>query len=115
MSNVEKFEELLRTDEALQAKLRAAGEAYEGDWSDERAVFDAVIAPLAEEEGVPFSFDEVSEYVQAGAELSDEDLDAVAGGKHGCLIVGTGGTGACSTEYAGAIACKVVGAGFFEM
>ena len=54
MSNAEKFEELLRSNEELQAKLKAAAEAFEGDMTDEAAVFDAVIAPLATEAGVPF-------------------------------------------------------------
>ena len=80
MSNAKKFEELLRSDEALQAKLR---DAFDGDKADERAVFDAVVVPLAAEAGLPFSSDErksLAELAREGAELSDEELEAVAGG-----------------------------------
>jgi iron complex transport system substrate-binding protein len=58
MSNVMKFEELLRSSEELQAKLRSATEAFAGDKTDEQAVFEAIIAPLAEEAGLPFTYDE---------------------------------------------------------
>ena len=56
-ANVERFEELLRTDEALRAKLDEATAAYAGDPADEKALFEAVIAPLAAELGLPFSFE----------------------------------------------------------
>ena len=36
VENVGKFEELLRSDEGLQAKLREATEAYQGDRADGR-------------------------------------------------------------------------------
>ena len=45
--NASKFEKLLREDEALRAKMEAAFKAFEGDTSDEKAVFDATVAPLA--------------------------------------------------------------------
>ena len=45
MSNVQKFEELLSSDEALQAKMRELVDAYNGDGGDERAFFEAVMAP----------------------------------------------------------------------
>ena len=48
VENVGKFEELLRSDEGLQAKLREATEAYQGDRADGRAIFEAVLAPLAQ-------------------------------------------------------------------
>ena len=116
MSNVERFEELLRSDEGLQAKLRAATDAYEGDRSDERAVFDAVVAPLAAEAGLPFAFEEAKAAAEDGATLSDAELDAVAGG--GCFIFGLGGgsdgANACSDKSSGAGACAGVGVGFLS-
>lgn len=112
MSNVEKFEELLRSSEELQARLRAATEAYEGDKADERAVFDAVVAPLAAEAGLPFTYEEGAEYAASGKGLSDAELDAVAGGGAFCFILGVGErVDACVTEYLGANACEVVGVG----
>ena len=47
MSNFEKFEELLRGDEALQAKLQELAASFEGDKTDEQAVFEATIGKLA--------------------------------------------------------------------
>ena len=116
MSNIEKFEELLRTDEDLQAKLRAAQDAFEGDAADESAVFDAIIAPLAASLDLPFTFEELKKYAKDGAEISTGDLDAIAGGSF-CFIVGGSeygnGTGACSgNEAVGATACYFLGVGF---
>ena len=115
MSNIEKFEELLRTDEDLQAKLRAAQEAFEGDAADEDAVFDAIIAPLAASLDLPFTFEELKEHAENGAEISDDNLDAIAGGSF-CFIIGGSeygnGTGACSGDEAvGATACFFLGVG----
>ena len=87
MSNVEKFEELLRSDEGLQAKLRAATEAYAGDTSDEQAFFDAVLAPIAAEAALPFTYDEVVA-AKDDEELDDAELDAVASGTGYCIFIG---------------------------
>lgn len=40
--NASEFEKLLREDEALQARLQAALKAFDGDKSDEKAVFERV-------------------------------------------------------------------------
>ena len=110
MSNVEKFEELLRSDEELQAKLRDASEAFGGDKTDERAVFEAVVAPLAAEAGLPFTFEEGKEFTAEGVELTDEELDAVAGG--GCYVAGYNSepsADACWDYEFGANACDGLG------
>ena len=118
MTNREKFEDLLRSDEGLQAKLRAATEAFEGDTADERAVFDALIAPLAAEAGLPFTFEEATEPATTGRELSDAELDAVAGGYNACVVIGGGeeleDPGACIDKFFGAGACKYIGVGFIH-
>ena len=113
MSNAEKFEELLRSDEALQEKLRAATEAWEGDVSDEHAVFDALVAPLAAEVGLPFAFEEAREYAE-NEELTLDDLNEAAGGRSGCFIFGFGGgtpTACKGSERSGATACDGLGMG----
>ena len=115
MSNVEKFEELLRTDEGLQAQLRAAQDAFTGDLADEKDVFDSIIAPLAASLDLPFSFDELQEYVAGGEEIPSDDLNAVTGGSF-CFILGGSeygnGTGACAGDEAvGATACYFLGVG----
>ena len=115
MSNVQKFEELLSSDEALQAKMRELVDAYNGDGGDERAFFEAVMAPLSQEAGLPFTFEEGVQYVSSERELNDAELDAVAGGS-GCWLIG-GSNGpdadACSEDVYGANACAYVGVGFY--
>ena len=86
LENVARFEELLRTDEALKAKLDAAAAAFEGEATDE-AVFEAVIAPLAAEAGLPFTYAEGKEGFSA-KELADSELEAVAGGGGFCYLIG---------------------------
>ena len=92
LENVGKFEDLLRTDEALQAKLCEAREAFGAEGADERAIFETLIAPLAAEAGLPFTFEEGKGFVVEGTELSDEELDAVSGGGawESPLCTGTG-------------------------
>ncbi|MCR4870012.1 MAG: hypothetical protein K5859_01780 [Atopobiaceae bacterium] len=85
--NAVKFIELLKSDAELQAKLREATAAYEGP-KDEKAVFEAVVAPLAEQAGLSFNYDEAIAAASAGRDLSDEELGAVAGGTGYCYVVG---------------------------
>ena len=92
----------------MQAKLRVASESFEGAKSDERVYFDAVVAPLAAEAGLPFTYDEARALVEEDSELSDDSLDAVAGGS--CIVLGLGErTGACMGEYFGATGCFGIG------
>ena len=123
MSNIKKFEELLRSDEALQAKLLAATEAFEGDKRDERALFDAVIAPLAAEAGLPFTYDEAREFVTEEFDLNENELAAVAGGTQNslgkpevdCLVFGMGfSVDACTSEHSGAGVCFAAGIGLMH-
>ena len=125
--NVKKFMELLKRDEELQKKVKEATEAYTGDKTDEKAVFDAVLAPIAKEAGYEFSFEDAEELAKTSGddELSDDEAAAVAGGgwrSNACFVVGfTVDTdswevvdekmvGKCI--YSGAAACKGVGVGF---
>ena len=86
--NANKFEELLRADEALQAKLSEAAATFEGDKADEQAVFDATVGKLAAEAGLPFTLEEAREVAMSGHELSDEELESVAGGYGVCYLIG---------------------------
>lgn len=87
MSNIWLFEERLRSDESLQAKLAEAAKAYAGEKADAKAVFDAVVAPIATELGMPFTYEEATE-AATSRELDDAELEAVAGGDSFCFIIG---------------------------
>ena len=107
--NVAKFEELLRSDEALKTKLDALAAAFEGDASDEKALFEAVIAPLAAEAGLPFTFEEGKDGY-ADRELDDAELEAVAGGDGFCFLLG-GSTGVEAECREPGYACAFLGVG----
>ena len=81
--NAKKFMELLNRDEELQKKMKAAMESFAGDKSDEKALFDAVVAPLAREAGYEFTFEDMNELANASGEgeLSDDEVAAAAGGE----------------------------------
>lgn len=120
MSNIEKIEELLRSDEAVQAKLKAAADAYEGDRTDEKAFFDATFGKVGEELGFPVSFEEAAAHAKKMVNLNDSEVDAVAGGGDFCYIVGGtsegGDHGDClgTKDWAtGFGACVYVGSGLF--
>ena len=107
--NVRAFEEMMRTDAELQARLQEAAGAFEGDKADERALFDATIGKVAAEAGMPFSLDEALEELASGCPLSDDELDAVAGGTGYCIFLGgTDEIEAVCNTYTGQ-ACVYVG------
>ena len=110
--NAIKFIELLTSDSDIQEELRDATAAYDGP-KEEREVFDAVVAPIAAQAGLPFTFEEGVAASGVGRDLSEEELDAVAGGWGACYFIGAsnepdawtcddtlGGTGA-ACAYAG--------------
>ena len=115
---IKKFEELLRTDESFQTKLKAAVEAYTGE-DNEEAVFNGVIIPVAKEYGISASYEEVKEYIRnlsyTDEIVSEDELKQIAGGKGGgfgagvCFGVGIGWGVACGDD--GTVACIVVGHG----
>lgn len=91
-SDLIKFRELLNTDTDFQDKLRKAAESYTGE-SDDKAVFDNLLVPLAGEYGLSATYEEFVEYLGAfmgdgGSELSEEELAMVAGGKGLCFVIG---------------------------
>ena len=125
--NAKKFEELLVSDEKLQAKLRAAADSYTGDKKDEKAVFDAVIVPLANEANLPFTYEEAREYAMENRELSLDEGNAAAGGNADvdggtswCFWIGGGDdpdAEACGafTPETGFGACAFIGVGFAKI
>ena len=92
--NIKKLEEALRSDEALQAKYKETVEAIkaEGKTPSESEL----TAEVATRLGYPVTAEEIDQAKASGQALSDEELDAVAGGgwwcayEYGCFLVGTG-------------------------
>ena len=70
---IKKFEELLRTDESFQTKLKAAVESYAGE-NTEEAVFNGVLLPVAKEYGISVSYEELHDYISNLAQ-TDETMD----------------------------------------
>jgi len=105
MENVKKFYEALASSEALKEKAAKLNEKYnETEKMDEEAVTADIIA-FAASEGYSFTAEELAAYGEtvmkpAPQELSQDELDAVAGGSGSCVecfgtcfcVVGGGGT-----------------------
>lgn len=115
VENVVKFEELLRLDKDIQAKLKAAAEAYSGDAGDEAAIFDATIGALANEVGLPFTLDEARGYAASNRELDDNELAAVAGGGGVCYFLGGSSGPEAECDYMEGHACAYVGVSGFNL
>lgn len=126
--DLKKFREMLLTDTDFQEKFRKAAESYTGE-PEEKAIFDSLLNPLAQEYGLSASYEEFHEYIESfvggiDGELSEDELAQVAGGKDGgglawlkciALGVGAGGGGAMSDApggyYFGTGLCLGIGAG----
>ena len=89
-ANAAKFYEKLQNDAALAEKLNALDKDFaekNGASTDDAAMrekaAEAIILPLAQEVGLPFTLDELKEYEQEqlkGLNLSEDELEQVAGG-----------------------------------
>ena len=81
--NIQKFSELVKKDETVQKKLKAAMEAYTGEQTEE-AVFNHVLVPIAEEYGMPATYDEFRAFMESitDEEMTGDELRQVAGGRN---------------------------------
>ena len=115
--NVGKFYDKLAQDAALAEKLNALDKKFadtnEGSADDiafrEKAVA-AIVIPLAEEVGLPFTLEELKEYEQEQLKemnLSEDELDQVAGGQRHHRKFGDG-----DGRSAGGAYCAFLGVGF---
>ena len=78
------FFDKLKDDAALAQKLKDAQAAYKGDTSDKDAAVAEIVIPVAAEAGFNFTAEEFKAAFKDERELSDEEIDAVAGGNHTC-------------------------------
>ena len=62
MTNVEKFFERYNADEALRRRAMEAEAAYPGSLEVRESVVEAVLLPLAEELGLPFTVKDLRGY-----------------------------------------------------
>ena len=119
--DLQKFIELLKSDDTLQEKMRSAAEKYEGDQTAE-AVFRNLLLPIAEKKGYHFTWEDYQEYVkQETKELNPDEMDQVAGGVEGegygyaaCFIIGSGNGYVTDTKtgcFKGACLSIGIGAG----
>ena len=119
MSNADliKFRDLLTSGAEFQDKFRKAVENYKGP-QDEKAVFDNLLLPLAQERGLSATYEEFKVYTdsfkETDGELSERELAQVAGGKDSgygfCIGVGAGDMFGDKEKGVGArITCQAVG------
>jgi len=93
--NAKLFYEELAKNEALQEKSEVIGKKYEGQKFDEvqmDLIYQNEILPIAKESGFEFTLAELKEYKQdvkqpQSGKLSDDELDAVAGGVFVCVWI----------------------------
>ncbi len=114
-----KFRDLIASDPEFQEKFRKAAEAYKGP-QDEKSVFENLLQPLGKEYGLSATYEEFKEFTgaftgEAGGELSEDELEQVAGGKNSgiglCAGIGIGDLFGEDKDPSGyRVACQVVGA-----
>lgn len=81
--DVREFAKLVGNDAELQNRIAAAAEQYEGEHTDQ-AVFQAILDPIAKEQGFDLSWEDLEQYAQEllsnEIELDEDELDQIAAG-----------------------------------
>ena len=103
--NMKRYLELISTDEAARKQLN------EQEPSSIQEAKERVIADAAEK-GITLTEEDFVEDTETG-ELSDDELEAVAGGKECICVIGGGGTATHTTETT--CACVIAGGGRGDM
>jgi len=97
VENVKKFYEAVSQDEAMKQKFIALSQKYQGQPMDEAkgmSIFEQEALPLAQQMGYSFSMDDLKAYEmemkqsKMNCELSDEEMQVVAGGVFFCTLHG---------------------------
>ena len=109
--NALKCMELLKKDEDLQEKVKGAMEAYTGEKTDAKTVFNVVLAPIAKEIGYECTFEDIEALANSSGdeELTEDEVAMVAGGKNVgvCVLIGASD----GKVDDGMVICKYVGIG----
>ena len=85
VEQVKAFFEKVKEDSALAQKLKDAETAYTGDKSDKDVAFAAIVIPIAAQAGFNFTAEDFKAAFEAEeGEVSEDELDAVAGGSDSC-------------------------------
>jgi predicted ribosomally synthesized peptide with nif11-like leader len=84
MSKVKEFYSALAKDEAMKNRLEALSAKYKDAQPDENTIA-ADIAAFAKAEGYDFTPEQFAEYAKQSRELSDKELEVVAGGARFCV------------------------------
>ena len=108
MENVKKFYDALANDKAMQERASALNK--EGEKPDKAAARTAIVA-FAKAEGYSFTEADLDAYAKQAKPLTDENLDAAAGGSAGCGCAGVGGGGG-TDKNGSTVGCACVAAGF---
>ena len=102
VENVKKFYEVVSRDESMKQKFVELSRKYQGQQMDEAkamSVMEQEGLPMAAQRGYSFTMDDLKAYgeemkqANMNCELSDEEMQAVAGGDGGayqCPIIGVG-------------------------
>lgn len=78
MSKINELYEIVAADSALQTKFKEIMSSAEKDGIE---ATEAKLAAFAKEAGYEVTADEMKAYIERQGELTDSELDAVAGGK----------------------------------
>jgi hypothetical protein len=123
LENVEKFYAKMGEEKELREKVSKAGERLKDQFKTKEELKEKapaeiyrVLEPLAREAGCPFTLAEMEAYQkEKGRQLTDTQLDAVAGGASCGCVFGGGGSGdplACAFYgQSTKCICPLVGAG----
>ena len=100
IENVKKFYEAVSQDESLKQKFVELSKKYQGEALDEtkmKSITENDVLPLAAQLGYSFTMDDLKAYSEEmkqanmNRELSDEEMQAVAGGGSLiCAVIGVG-------------------------
>ncbi len=98
--NVKKFYEAVSQDEALKQKFVELSQKYQGQQMDKekmKLITEEEVLPIAKEMGYSFTMDDFNSYgkeiqqMNMNCELSDTEMQAVAGGSSRsgfCILIG---------------------------